>query len=47
MESEYNVLKNFSKDITIFTEGEETKINANIVKDKIKELRVILTLRRL
>lgn len=39
MESEYNVLKNFSKDITIFTEGEETKINANIVKDKIKELK--------
>ena len=31
MESEYNVLKNFSKDITIFTEGEETKINANII----------------
>lgn len=39
MESEYNVLKNFSKDITVFTEGEDVKIDAKIVKDKIEELK--------
>ena len=39
MESEYNVLKRFSNDITIFTEGEDINIsNVKIVKDKITEL---------
>lgn len=39
MESEYNVLKRFSNDITIFTEGEEINIpDVKIVKDKIVEL---------
>ncbi len=39
MESEYNVLKHFSKDITIFTENNDIKLDAKIVKDKITELK--------
>lgn len=35
MENEYEVLKNFSKNITIFTNEEETKVEGKIVKDKI------------
>lgn len=39
MEAEYNVLKRFSNDITIFTEGKDVDIpDAKIVKDNIKEL---------
>lgn len=39
MESEYNILKNFSKDITIFSEGQDVSIEANVVKDKILDLK--------
>lgn len=41
MENEYNVLKNFTKDLTIFTDGEELQVNlegVNVVKDKIVDL---------
>ncbi len=35
MQTEYNVLKRFSNDITIFTEGEDVNItDAKVVKDK-------------
>ena len=41
MENEYNVLKNFTGDITIFTNGEKLNNsfeNAKIVEDKIEDL---------
>lgn len=41
MEQEYSVLKNFSQDLTIFTNGEELNNefpNAKIVKEKITDL---------
>ena len=41
MENEYNVLKNFTEDITIFTNGEKLTNsfeNAKIVEEKIEDL---------
>lgn len=38
MESEYEILKNFSNNITIFTNGEDTNICGNVVKEKIISL---------
>lgn len=38
MESEYEILKRFSPNITIFTNGDDTNVDGNIVKDKIVSL---------